>query len=87
MPGGALTRGERGVMFLDHLRSLSLLGEQFLLRQQLVGEDTVQIPDFIELVQFRGGVVAQGSRPVHGPGPSSSVPRARRCFCCRAGSG
>jgi hypothetical protein len=49
--------GERGVVFLDHLRAVSFLRDQFLLRQQVVREHRVQFPDGVEFLQFRGVVV------------------------------
>ena len=66
---GALVRGRRDVVVLDDLGSVALLGDQLLLGQQVVREEPVQLPDFVECGQFFRGVVAQVSDELADPGP------------------
>jgi hypothetical protein len=43
--------------------------QEFLLGQKVVGEDPVQLPDFVEFLKFRGGVVAEVADQFTDPGP------------------
>ncbi len=51
------------------LGSVADLGDEFLLRQQVVGEHPVQFPDLVEQFQFRGGVIAQVADELTDPRP------------------
>jgi len=48
---------------------VTLLADEFLLGKQVVGEDAVQFPDFIELIQLGSRVVAEVADEFADPGP------------------
>jgi hypothetical protein len=67
--GSALVRGGRRVMDLcHHLGPIAGLGDELLLRKQVVREGTVQLPDLVQQLQFRGRVVAQVADEFADPG-------------------
>lgn len=49
---GALMRGCRDVVVLDDFGSVALLWGQFLLGQQVVSEEPIELPDLVEYGQF-----------------------------------
>ncbi len=55
---GALMRGRRFVVSLGHFRAVSLLEHQFLLREEVVGEHPVKLPDLVQECELGRGVVA-----------------------------
>ena len=58
VPGDrALVRGGRGVVSFGHFRAVALLEDELLLRQEIVREHPVELPDFAEFGQFGGRVV------------------------------
>ena len=54
-----MTRRRRGVVSLGHFRAVALLEDELLLRQEIVREHPVKLPDFVEFLQLGRGVVAQ----------------------------
>ena len=61
--------------------------EEFLLGQQVVGEDPVQFPDLVELLQLGGGVVAEVADQFPDPGPVLLLHVGAVVLVARAGTG
>ena len=56
-------------MGLCHFGPVAGLGYELLLGKQVVGEDAVQLPDFVEFLQLCGGVLPQVAGQFPHPGP------------------
>lgn len=84
---GALVRCLGYVVFLDHPGADALLREELLLRHEVVSERRVQFPDFIELGQLSGRVVAVVSRRGLGLWTSSSARHSSRRSCSLTATG
>jgi hypothetical protein len=69
VPGRALVWRRGSVVLFADFRPVPLLANEFLLGKQVIGENAVQFPDFIELVQLGGRVVAQVAGEFLDPGP------------------
>ena len=54
---GTLVRGGRGVVSFGHFRAVALLEHEFLLGQEVVGEDQVEFPNLVQQGKLGRGVV------------------------------
>lgn len=61
--------GGRSIVFLRDFRSAPGLRNQFLLGQEIIGEDPVEFPNLVEQLELSRGVVAEVADKFTDSGP------------------